>query len=103
MVKPGEHNFKSFWEATNWVEHKDGFVVKLEAQNLTHLVNKTHTVIDPDLDEAQQKHLHKVMKDTFIHHEAKSIVKTHAKRKDTRAIWEQACKVHDKPRRWMEM
>ena len=32
------------------------------------------------------------MKDSFIHHKANSIVKTHAKTKDTRIIWEQACK-----------
>jgi len=87
MVKSSAHNFKPFGEANNWVECKEGFVIALGAQNLTHLVDKTCTVVDPDLDKAQQKHLHTVMKETFIHHEAKSIVKMHAKTKNTRAIW----------------
>jgi len=95
MVKPNSRDFKPFWEANNWVEHKEGFMIALEAQNLTHLVDKTHTVVDPDLAKAQQKHLHKVMKDAFIHHEAKSIVKMCVETKDARVIWEQACKVHD--------
>jgi len=63
-------------------------MIALEAQNLAHLVNKSYTVVDPDLDKAQQKHLYKVMRDTLLHHEAKLIVKFHAKTKDTRLIWE---------------
>jgi len=30
------------------------------------------------------------MKDSFLHHEAKSIVKIHANIKDTCSVWEQA-------------
>jgi len=94
MVKPSARGFKPFREANNWVEHMEGFVVTLEAQNLTHLVDKGCTVVDPDLDMAQQKHLHKVFKDTLIHPKAKLLVKLHASTKDARAIWEQACKAH---------
>jgi len=70
-------------------------MVALEAQNLTHLVDKSHHIADPDLDEAQLKHLHKVMKDSFIHHQAKFIVKMHAKTKNARTVWEHVCKTHD--------
>ena len=63
--------------------------------NLTHLVDKSYIVHDPDLDKAQLKYLYKVTKDLFIHHKAKSIVKMHTKTKDTRAIWEQVCKTYD--------
>jgi len=71
-------------------------MITLKAQNLTNLVNKSFVVIDKDLDAAQQKHLYKVMKDSFLRHEAKSIVKIHASTKDACAIWEQVCKTHDK-------
>ena len=95
MVKPSARDFKPFHEANNWVDCKNGFVIALEAQNLTHLVDKSHTVVDPDLDKAQQKHLCKVMEDRLLHHEAKSIVKFHAKTKDNCVIWEKTCKTHD--------
>ena len=95
MLKPSARVFKPFRESNNWVKHKESFLIALEAQNLTHLVDKSHVVINPDLGKAQLKHLCKVMKDNFIHHQAKSIVKFHAKAKDWRAVWEQVCKTHD--------
>jgi len=92
MVKPSARDYKPFREANNWVEYKDGFVVTLEAQNLTHLIDPTHPIVDEETDEAKQKFLCKVMKDSLLHHEAKSIVKFHSKDKDTQTIWLKICK-----------
>jgi len=50
---------------------------------------------DNDLDNAQRKFLFKAMKDNFLHHEAKSIVKKHTKDKDTRSIREELCEFCD--------
>jgi len=61
MAKPSAHNFKIFWESNNWVKHKESFMITLEAQNLTHLVDKNLVVLDPDLDKAKQKNLYKVL------------------------------------------
>jgi len=95
MVKPSARDYKPFREANNWVDYKDGFMVTLEAQNLTHLIDPKHHIVDADTDEAQRKFLYKAMKDCFIHHEAKSIIKSHSDDKDTRTIWEKICKTYD--------
>jgi len=76
-VKPSARNFKSFRESKLWVEHNDGFVVTLEAQNLTNLVDKHFIIVDPDLNKAQSKFMCKAMKENFLHCEAKAIVKRH--------------------------
>jgi len=39
----------------------------------SQLVDEHHVLIDPDLDKAQSKFMHKVTKDNLLHHEAKSI------------------------------
>jgi len=49
-------------------------VITLEAQNLVHLVEKNLTIHDDDLDHAQQKFMHKAMKDSFSCHEGKSTI-----------------------------
>jgi len=90
-IKPDAHDFKPFGEMNLWIECEDSFLVTPEAQNLTHLVEKNPIVHDDDLDSAQQKFLFKVMKDDFMHHEAKSIVKKCTVDKDTRRIWEELC------------
>jgi len=95
LVKPSALDFKPFREANNWVDYKGGFMITLEAQNLTHLVNTSYVVVDPDLDNAQQKHLYKVMRDTLLHHEAKLIVKFHSKTKDPHVTWQKICKTYD--------
>jgi len=95
MVKPSARDCKPFRKANNWVDHKGGFMVTLEAQNLTHLVDPTHPVVDAKLNEAQQIFLHEVMKDSLLHHEAQLIVKFHSKDKDTRIVWQKMCKTHD--------
>jgi len=87
-VKPSAQDFKPFCEANNWVAFKDGFMIALEAQNLTHLVDTSHVVVDPVLNDAQQKSLCKVMRDLLLHHKAKLIVKFHSKTKDTHVIWQ---------------
>jgi len=61
LVKPSERDFKSYREANNWVDYKDVFVITLEAQNLTHLVNPNCVVTDVDLHKAQQSSFHKVL------------------------------------------
>jgi len=72
-------------------------MIALEAQNLTHLVDPSYVVVDEDLHKAQQKFLYKVLRDNMLHHEAKSIVKFHAKIKDTALIWQKICKTYDEP------
>jgi len=70
-------------------------MIALEAQNLTHLVDPNHVVVDKDLHKAQQKYLYKAFRDNLLHHEAKSIVKFHSKTKDTALIWQKVCKTYD--------
>jgi len=73
------------------VDYKEVFMITLEAQNLTHLVDPSYVVTDEDLHKAQQKFLCKVLRDNMLHHEAKSIVKYHMETKDTATIWQKAC------------
>jgi len=94
LVKPSARDFKPFREANNWVDFKDRFMITLGAENLTHLVDTSYVVVDPNLNSAQQKCLYKVMRDTLLHHKAKSIVKFHSKTKDTRVIWQKICKTY---------
>ena len=97
LVKPSTRDFKPYREANNWVDYKEVFMITLEAQNLTHLVDPSYVVVDEDLHKAQQKFLYKVLRDNMLHHEAKSIVKFHAKIKDTALIWQKICKTYDEP------
>jgi len=90
-IKPNVRDFKPFRETNLWTEHEESFLVTLEAQSLTHLVEKNPTIHDDDLDKAQRKFLFKAMKDNFLHHEAKSIVKKCTADKDTRKVWEELC------------
>jgi len=94
-IKPNAHDFKPFREMNLWIEYKESLLITLEAQNLTHLVEKNPVIHDDELDSAQRKFLFKVMKDNFLHHEAKSIVKKYTMDKDTRRIWEELCEFHD--------
>jgi len=94
-IKPNARDFKPFREMNLWIEYKESFLITLEAQNLTHLVEKNPIIHDDDLDSAQQKFLFKVMKDNFLHHKAKSIVKKYTTDKDTRKIWEELCAFYD--------
>jgi len=86
LVKPSTRDFKPFREANGWVDHKDAFVIALKAQNLAHLVDTSCVVTDVDLHKAQQNFLHKALLDNMMHCEAKSIVKSHSKTKDTALI-----------------
>jgi len=94
-IKPNARDFKPFREMNLWTEYKESFLITLEAQNLTHLVEKNPIIHDDDLDKAQRKFMYKVMKDNFLHHEAKSIVKKYTVNKDTRRIWEELCEFYD--------
>jgi len=95
LVKPSAQDFKPYREANNWVDYKEVFMITLEAQNLTHLVDPSYVVIDVDLHKAQQKFLYKVLRDNMLHHEAKLIIKFHSKTKDTALIWQKICKTYD--------
>jgi len=95
LVKPSAQGFKPFREANNWVDCKDRFMIALKAQNLAYLVDPSHTIVAPDLHKAQQKHLHKVMRDALLHHEAKLIIKFYSKIKYTCVIWQKTCKTCD--------
>jgi len=55
LVKPSARDFKPYREANNWVDYKEDFMITLEAQNLTHLVNPSYVVVNVDLHKAQQK------------------------------------------------
>jgi len=94
-IKPNARDFKPFREMNEWVEYKESFIITLEAQNLTHLVKKNPNIHDDDLDCVQRKCMYKVMKDNFLHHEAKSIVKKYNNTKDTRLNWEELCEFYD--------
>jgi len=100
LVKPSARDFKPFCEACGWVDHKDVFMIALEAQNLTHLVDTRYVVTDVDLHKAQQScgFLCKALRDNMTHQEAKSIVKSHSKTKDTALVWKLmlACETYDK-------
>jgi len=91
LVKPGARDFKPCREANGWVDHKEVFVIALEAQNLAHLVDPSYVVTDVDLHKAQPSFLYRVLQDNVTHHEAKSIVKSHSKTKDTALIWQLMC------------
>ena len=60
------------------------------------LADSSYVVTDVDLHKAQQSFLHKVLRDNMLHHEAKSIVKSHSKTKDTALIWKLMCETYDK-------
>jgi len=49
LVKPSARDFKPFREANNCVDYKNVFLIALEAQNLTHLVDPSCVVTDVDL------------------------------------------------------
>jgi len=95
LVKPSARDFKSYREANSWVDYKKVFMITLEAQNLTHLVNPSYVVVDVDLHKVQQKFLYKALRDNMLHHKAKLIVKFHSKTKDTALIWQKTCKTYD--------
>jgi len=96
LVKASARDFKPFREANGWVDYKEVFMITLESQNLTHLVDPTYVVVDEDVHKAQQRFLYKVLRDHVLHHEAKAIVKANAKTKDTALIWKQICETYDK-------
>ena len=94
-VKPDARGYPFFRDITTWIEFKENVVVTCDSQNMTHLIDPNYKVVDPDLDAAQRKYMYKVMKDRFLHHEAKRIVKKHVVDKDTRLIWQEVCAHYD--------
>ena len=94
-IKPNARDFKTFRDSATWIEWKDGFLITLQSQNLTHLIDPNYVIIDQELDKAQSGFLYKVMMDQMIHHSAKQIVKRHKDSKDTRTIWKEACDFYD--------
>jgi len=96
LVKPSARDFKPFREANGWTDYKEVFTITLEAQNLTHLIDPKHVATDVDLHKAQQSYLYKVLRDIMMHHEAKAIVKSHSKTKDTALVWQLLCETYDK-------
>jgi len=52
LVKPSAQDFKPYREANGWVDYKEVFMITLEAQNLTHLVDPSYVVTDEDLHKA---------------------------------------------------
>jgi len=96
LVKPSARDFKPLRDANSWVDYKEVFMITLEAQNLTHLVDPTYAVVDEDLHKAQQNFLYKVFRENMLQHEAKSIVKSNVKTKNTALIWQLICETFDK-------
>jgi len=66
LIKPSARDFKPFREANNWIDHKEIFLITLEAQNLAHLVDPTCVVIDADLHKAQNNFLCKTLRDNMM-------------------------------------
>mgnify|MGYP000496767891 CR=1 FL=1 len=73
-VKPNARDFNTFRDNATWNEIKDNFLSTLKHQNLAHLVDATHVIVDSEHDEAQREFLHKAITDQFLHRKAKQIV-----------------------------
>ncbi len=67
----------------------------LQAQNLSHLIDDTHTVTNPEMDASQIKWLYKVFQDIMLAPTATTIVTKHLATKDTRAVWKELCQYFD--------
>lgn len=88
-IKPNAHDFKPFRESNNWIEHKENFKITAESQGLSYLLDEDYKPTDIDVDKAQQRFLYKAMLDTFLHHEARAILRRHVIDKNTRLIWKE--------------
>jgi len=66
LIKPSARDFKPFREANNWIDHKEIFLITLEAQNLAHLVDPTYVVVNADLHKAQNNFLCKTLRDNMM-------------------------------------
>jgi len=87
MVKPSAHDFKVFRESNNWVKCKDGRIHGYSWSPNSYSFGgqeSPHHWSGPRWGSS-----------ICAHHQAKFIVKMHAKTKNARTVWEQVCKTHD--------
>ena len=94
-IKPSGRDFKAFREITQWYETKENMEITFDSQNMNHLINEHYVPTDIALHRAQQKFYYKILKDTMLHHEARSIVKKHRIDKNIALIWKELCAFYD--------
>ena len=92
---PSKSDFRVFKDVETWLMQKDHTSATLESVSLTHLIDSNHRVTNPDLDEAQRKWLYNIFKDVMLNPEAKSIVRNHKEKKNTRDLWAELCGAFD--------
>ena len=88
-VKPTASSYKEFRDEAYWFRAKERFKTTLESQNLSHLIDGRHRVLNRELDKAQRQWLYKVFQDTMLAPAAKAIVTKHIVDKNCAAIWEE--------------
>lgn len=94
-VRPNKADYKEFRDESLWIRSKEQFTTTLESHSLSHLVDESHVISDPDLDQAQRGWLYSVIQTAFKAPMAKTIVTKHIATKDTRAIWKEICEYYD--------
>ena len=90
-VKPNEKAFKPFKDEATWMRTKDQIKITLNSQNLSHVIDESHTVTNPRLDTAQQEWFYKVLDDIMITPRARTVVMNNKDTRDCRDIWKQLC------------
>ena len=92
---PGKSDFKFFNDVTTWPVFKERILDNLESVGLKGLIDSNHRITNPDLDEAQRKWLYNIFTSIMKNPEAKSVVKNHKDKKNTRDIWKELCDAFD--------
>ena len=85
--RPTRSDYKEFRDEAYWFKYKETFQTTLEAHGLSHLIDAGFTVTNTALDDKQKNWLYKVLQDTMVCANARSIVTDHIGDKDTREIW----------------
>lgn len=94
-IKPNSREYKTFRDATQWIDTKEHTVITLKAQNMYDVIDEHHIVSDEDTDKAKMQFFYKVLLDNFVHPHAKLIIKAHKEDKNTRLIWKELCEYYD--------
>ena len=94
-IKPNSREYKTFRDATQWVELKEHTITTLKAQNMYDVIDEHHIVADADTDKAKMQFFYKILLDNFLHPQAKLIIRSHKEDKNTRLIWKELCEYYD--------
>ena len=87
VVRPNKTEYKELRDEAFYITWKEKFIATLEAHSLKHLIDSSHVVTNPDLDEKQQAWLYRVFQDTCLIPNAKAIVTKYKNTKNTRDLW----------------